>query len=98
MTDITSVVPEVEPTAKPAAELNDHIGYIRSTVHSLEIAIEELEGALDWLDDEGFPESVRDLAASMSHAAGEVHWGFDCGNFYDQVAELEEPAGEESAP
>jgi hypothetical protein len=97
MTDTTSETSTQVPATKPAAELADHVDDVGRAVRDPEIAIEELEGALDWLDGDEFPDGVRDLAAVMNTAAGEVHWQFDCGNFHDQVTELEILAGEEAA-
>jgi hypothetical protein len=89
MSDTTTAA-ELQPTTtKPEAKLADRVDNVGRAVRELEIAIEELESALDWLDGDDFPDGVRDLAAVMNTAAGEVHWQFDCGNFNDQVTELE---------
>jgi hypothetical protein len=88
MTDTTTTF-EVQSTAKPAADLDGRIDGVGCAVRYLEIAIEDLETALDRLEGGDFPAAVRELAADMSRAAAQVRVEFECGYFDDQVTELE---------
>jgi hypothetical protein len=94
MTNTVTETP-TQVTSKPEVDLDDRIDRVRDAVYALDSAVDELVRSLTALDDEDIPESVRDLASVMSHDAEEVQYEFDRGDFFTQVAELQELADKE---
>jgi hypothetical protein len=92
---MTSTTPTAEIQSKPEVDLDDRIAEVRRAVHNLDSATDDLIWALERLDDEEIPASVRELAADMSSAADGVRDDFECGDFSNQVDELEELADKE---
>jgi hypothetical protein len=95
MSNISSV-PEVQTVSKPKVSLDDRIVEVQRAINDLDSAIDYLVWALERLDDEDTPASVRELVADMSHAAEEVRYEFERNYFSDQAeADTEEDEEDE---
>jgi seryl-tRNA synthetase len=88
MSNISSI-PEVQTVSKPKVSLDDRIAEVQRAINNLDSAIDYLVWALERLDDEDTPASVRELAVDMSHAAEDVRHEFERNDFSDQADELE---------
>ena len=95
MSNISSI-PEVQTVSKPKVSLDDRIAEVQRAINNLDSAIDYLVWALERLDDEDTPASVRELVADMSHAAEEVRYEFERNYFSDQADELETLADKEN--
>ena len=95
MSNISSI-PEVQTISKPEVSLDDRIAEVQRAINNLDSAIDYLVWALERLDDEDTPASVRELVADMSHAAEEVRYEFERNYFSDQAeADTEEDEEDE---